>query len=897
MVKVHVSNESDGDDTGIRISSPLQAIIADMEEIPTFRHVRSRDSWDCFIEARPVPMMWVIQSLYSYKERFNASVDFDADAKKRMMTEANKVPRPSITAVNGRVVVHSPHASLWDSILRRVNVSGSSSPKGALVPVSNVRSLMDLNNGLPEIFRMSVDDEVMDMVNAPLPSPFNGTDASLRKVPLEALEYVRHDAQAWSDRKANPMKTGDKLRALGFESLHDLLVSPPMRYIDRSNPQDVRELLDGEHATIVGTISDIAEKTPRLTIVTITDRNGSDIECQYFNVSKWIKRTYKVGDEVIVNGVYKPFITARGEYPRMQHPTIDFADSSSSPVIPVYHQSQKYGVSNWMMTSCIDEIVDRIGKFKGQRWLEDALMQADIDTDVKQRMPYGEALKKMHKPATMEELNAASRSLAFCELVEMLTIIESRRKGGKVLEGVGGRPDGSLTNPYLDALPYQLTDAQSSAVDSIDKGMSSDAPMHALLVGDVGSGKTTVIHMSALKSIEEGHQAVICAPTGILAMQLYDVFMSIYANMDEKSKSRIHPLLLVHYKGKGATARRREALKSISDGSANLVFGTHAVLSEELEWHDIGFVGIDEQHKFGAWQRSVLLHARRDGKVPDMLMQTATPIPRSIAQVYYGDVKYLRLDQMPSGRLPIRTEWLKCRGAKLLEDRGNPIWSDIRDEARKGHGTFIICPMVDESPKMEAASVKRTYAVVESLMSAYGITCSMVYGSQNEDEQHQSIDDFKSGRTQILVASSVVEVGVSCEHASRMVILDANRFGLASLHQIRGRIGRGNIQSVCYLVGVAYTQSATNRMEAITSTLDGWKLSKADLKNRGTGTLLQDSQSGSSDFMYADLVDNADWIEEARRMADMVLDSKHAKSAIRDSMKWFGMSSKDSILS
>jgi ATP-dependent DNA helicase RecG len=240
---------------------------------------------------------------------------------------------------------------------------------------------------------------------------------------------------------------------------------------------------------------------------------------------------------------------------------------------------------------------------------------------------------------------------------------------------------------------------------------------------------------------------------------------------------------------------------------------------------------------------------------------------------------------------------MKYRGSQLLSDVDNPIWKDIISEARQGHGTFIICPMVDDSPKVDAASVKESYAVVNQIMSSHSIRCSMVYGSQAEDEQHQAIEDFKAGRTQVLVASSVVEVGVSCEHASRMVILDANRFGLASLHQIRGRIGRGTIQSVCYLVGVAYTQSAINRMDAITSTLDGWSLSKADLKNRGAGTLLRDAQSGSSDFRYADLVDNADWISEARRIADDIIESPKSAEALRDSRKWFGMSSDDAILS
>lgn len=898
--RITVTAERDGQGrAGFRVDADRAAVIEALSPIPTFERMRSRDAWRCFILAEPLPSMWLLQTLYRLHRDDGVPVSLQGDTGRILSRVTHRAPRPHVDADSeGRLIVFSHHADLWDGVLRRCGVSttAAATSHGAKTPTSAERELIHGFDALPDEFAAIISPKARAVISRPLPAPYDGSDASLRRIPVTALDFVSRDAQAWADRKANGMHVGGKLKAMGLRTLHDLIVNPPFRYVDRSHPQDVRELMAGDKATVVGRITAIEQKSPRLTVITVTDHAGSMLDCSFFNGHRWLSRTYRVGDDVVVNGVYKPYVSSRGEYPQMSHPDIDFLDSSRSAIIPVYRQSGKLGVSSRMIENCESELIDRLGgRFQGPQWMQNALDDADLGDDGR-RMPYGRALVTMHQPEDDIAIQSARRSLSFCEMVQMLVIVESSRKHGVASRGVPGTPDGSLTGPWIGALPYELTDSQKHAVDVIGKGQAEPAPMHALLVGDVGSGKTTVIHLAALASLEAGHQAVICAPTEILAQQLYDVFMETLDRLPSPVAERIRPALRVHMHGKGAAAASRAVTKGIADGSINMVFGTHAVFSDDISWHDLGFVGIDEQHKFGADQRTMLLKARGDGLVPDMLMQTATPIPRSIAQVYYGDIHYLRLDHGPKGRLPIRTEWIRRKGRDVLSDRSAPMWADIVSEARQGHGTFIICPMVEEG-KADAANVKGTYQIVESMMEGKHVRCGMIYGSQDRDEQARIIEDFRDGRISVLVASSVVEVGVSCDKASRMLILDANRFGLASLHQIRGRIGRSSIPSICWLAAATYTPDSTRRMEAMTGTMDGWSLAKKDLANRGTGTVLGDAQHGSSDFVFADLVRDAGWLDEARREAKRTLAGPDAKQAVADSRKWFGISSNAAILS
>jgi ATP-dependent DNA helicase RecG len=832
-----------------------------------------------FVEA-PVPALALRYVLASMTHDGMMLTFADEGIKSRLAELAGSLPRPhaSLDEQSQRVIVQAPRIPLYQDMMRRLWASSRSDGSWS-IPVNRVRDFIILEASLPKPARMIIDDIVLTNANELLPPPYDGTADSLRGMPLSLLHVVQGNIQSFSALKTNRSSIEDKFHMIGVNDLYDLIFYSPRKYINKTEPQYIQDLIPGESATVIGRIQGF-KTFSKLLIISLTDSHGESIDCTFFN-ALWMQKKFKVDDEVIATGSYQIKDFHGHQYAQLAQPDFDFVDVDGvMGVIPVYNSPPRFGLSPNIIMYCTQELVSRLGDgFVGPSWSEELLHKHSIGS-----MSYGSALKSMHFPDNNASISQATEVLAFCELVQLMILIENERHGEGVIKGISQPSDLSLVKDYENVLPYALTHAQHHAVELLCSGMSADSRMHALLVGDVGSGKTTVMHMAALAAVNAGHQAVICAPTEILARQLYDTFMSILERMPAAASSRIHPVFHATYKGKGSAAKRRENIGNIENGDANVIFGTHAVLN--LQYHDLTFVGVDEQHKFGASQRNRLLEIRDDGRVPDMLMQTATPIPRSMAQVYYGDISYIALDELPAGRQPIVTTWLKQKGQTVLDDADCELWSDIRRESSLGHGTFIVAPMVSDNDKIDAASVKKTYKRMQELMP--DVNVGVVYGSQKKVEQDKVIEDFKNGTVNVLVASSVVEVGVSCDKATRMIVLDANRFGLASLHQIRGRIGRGSLPSRCYLVAMPFNVNAQRRLQSLVDTLDGWKLSKEDMKTRGTGSLFGTQQSGTTDLRFADLMLHAKWIGIAREDADSILSSSQRASSIKDAMRYFG---------
>lgn len=820
----------------------------------------------------------------------NVQISFADGVRTRLTEIADKdkiTPTADLGMVRGREVasVVIPRIPMYVDLMRELQASPQADGSWN-VPVGRIRDLVTYNDDmLPSYAKLKIGDRLRAMVSQPLPKPYDGSAESLREIPLSALHTVTGQSQSWTALSKNNASIEEKFHSLGVDNLYDLLMLAPDRYIDRSEPQPIFDLIEGETAIVVGKITDLKTPSQKVFVIVMEDDYGDTIELSFFNQARWLKNKYRVGDSIIATGVYKPWHAPNGYYskPQIAQPQIDMVASAGAlPVMPVYDRGRKVGLTSGVIMHCEQELVSRLGdKFRGPRWACEILEKNSLDA-----VPYGDALKTMHLPKDTKAMDRAKSALAFIELVDLMMVIENEKRDIVEKKGIAQKSDGALLEAYKKCLPYDLTGAQKRVVGEITKQMESSGRLHALLVGDVGSGKTTVMHLAALKSVDAGHQAVVFAPTEILAHQLYDVFMKIYEKMPEDARERIHPVYHAGYKGKGSTHRRNENVKAIKNGEANLIFGTQSVLN--VKYHDLGFFGVDEQHKFGAKQRSTLLEIRDDDKTPDLLMQTATPIPRSMAQVYYGDLTFLELDELPAGRQPITTEWVRLRGSDLLKDRTSKVWADVVLESRKGHGTFVVCPMVEDSPKLAASSVKKTLEQLKSMLP--GVKIEAVYGSQKKDEQDAIIEKFKNSEIDVLVASSVVEVGVSCEKATRMVILDANRFGIASLHQIRGRVGRSDLKSVCYLVASPFASTASRRMEAMTKTLDGWELSKTDLANRGAGSLFGTAQSGKSDLHYASLGEHSSMIEPAREEANVLLESKDRDVLVADAIKYFGSS-------
>lgn len=867
---------------------------AGFNDVPTFREQMAfGGSWTYEFTLTPVVALSV-RDCVTEARRNGAVIEYTSEDDKTVLREAvARNVRPSLEwdPKNSRIVAVFPQTERYKKIMRTVYASPRADQSWS-IPVTSSDDLLALNADLPSKMQFTVSAELDAIIHAPLPDPYDGSSESLREIPVSVLRVVQADNQPFALRKASRLSIAEKLAVMDVHSLYDLLMLRPRRYIDRSDPQDIRDLIEGESATIVGTVVEWKHPSTHLSVMVVRDKRGQSIQCSFFNAGRWFEEHYKSGDDVIVTGVYKPWRSYGGyTVDQIAQPQVDPIEAAgATPIMPIYSTPAKAALSSMIVMRCEQELVSRLGdKFRGPAWADPALKANGITG-----ASYGDALKIMHFPSDGHAKTDAEAALAFCEIVQLLVWIESHRTLGSDSKGVSNASDGKYASAYVDSLPYKLTGAQEHVTGEILKTMESDRPLHALLVGDVGSGKTTVMHMAALNAVNAGHQAVICAPTEILATQLYQVFMKILKTMPAPVRGKIHPILHAGYKGKGSGKRRRENMDGVADGTINMIFGTHSVLN--LTYHDLSFVGVDEQHKFGAAQRSRLLEVRSDGRVPDFLMQTATPIPRSMAQVYYGDVQYLALDELPAGRQPIVTRWVKQKGSHVVADGDDPIWKDCLGEVGKGHGVFVVCPMVSDSEKVDAASVRKTEKDLKAFMPG-GVTIAAVYGGQDRVKQEQIISDFKDGSVNVLVASSVVEVGISCDLATRMVILDANRFGLASLHQIRGRIGRSSLPSVCWLVAMPFNDTGASRMQAMVDTMDGWKLSKTDLRNRGTGSLFGTAQSGKSDLMYANLVRDARWITPARQVARSILTSAGADLAIEDSRRYFAITEDQEILS
>lgn len=399
--------------------------------------------------------------------------------------------------------------------------------------------------------------------------------------------------------------------------------------------------------------------------------------------------------------------------------------------------------------------------------------------------------------------------------------------------------------------------------------------------GYVVTHNTTIAQLSCMQALDNGHQAVLAAPTEILARQLHASFEKVVSAMP----SNLRPTI-AFMGGKMKAKEKKELLKYIKTGDIDFVVGTHSVLSAKIEFRSLGLIVIDEQQKFGAAQREILLDSRADGRKPDLIAQTATPIPRSTAQAFYGDINLISLYGKPEGRIEIDTEWIKEDPKKATKDKNSKMWKDVMEEIKKGHQVFVVVPMVYESKKMDSASVEGAYKDLKKTLPEARI--GYTHGSLKKDDKQGAMDEFREGNLDILVASTVIEVGVDVPNATRIVILSADRLGASSLHQIRGRVGRSNLQSTCYLVSEGKTATSKKRLKALVDHTDGFEIAKVDLETRGQGDLFGLRQAGESTLRFSNLVDHSKIVSKAQKLANEIYDSKYKDIALADANAFLG---------
>jgi len=660
------------------------------------------------------------------------------------------------------------------------------------------------------------------------------------------------------------------LAKLGVRSVLDLLTYYPRRYLDRTNQARLGDLEVGEEATVLVRVVRTSSRRTRngRSLVTSDVTDGTaHLQVSFFN-QPFRERQLKAGTDVVLFGRLEVFQGRR----RMTNPVVDLIGDRTGRIVPVYPQSEKAGVMSWDIARFLEEVLQRAGDFAEP--LETALLDR---LDLVDRTT---AFHGIHAPESMREAAAARRRLAFDELLRVqLELVRRKRELERTAVGiahdVGDGHGGPLVERFHQRLPYELTGAQRRTIDEIVTDLAAPRPMHRLLQGDVGAGKTVVAVSALLVAVQGGHQGALMAPTEVLAEQHH---LGIREMLDgftvpDGEEGNLfggagldRPLRVVLLTNRTPAGERRRLLADLAEGRVDIVVGTHALLSEGIEFRSLGVVVIDEQHRFGVEQRAALRDKGSGTAVPDVLVMTATPIPRTAAMTVYGDLDVSVLDELPPGRTPIVTRWAQGEVDEM------EVWQQVRDEVAAGRQAYVVCPLIEESEKLEVRSAQETY---EELTAGelWGLRVGLLHGRVPAAEKDEVMSAFRRGDLDVLVATTVIEVGVDVPNATVMVILDASRFGIAQLHQLRGRVGRGAAKSMCWLVGEATTPDGEARLEALVRSTDGFELAEVDLDLRGEGTIMGERQKGQNDLKLASLRRDREWVVTAREVAMEILDA------------------------
>ena len=663
---------------------------------------------------------------------------------------------------------------------------------------------------------------------------------------------------------------GDKKRAslasIGVDNLLDLVTFYPRRWVDRSNEARIADLVAGQEALVLATVRSVTKRVVRnrRTMVNVNVGDGSGrMEVVFFN-QPWRERQLREGLQIALFG--KPDVYRGGL--QMANPVVDLIGDRTGRIVPIYPQSEKVQINTWEIAGWVEEALRRCR----ERGIADP-----VPADILQRLGMlgrFDALSNIHLPESIRDKEQARRRLAFDELLRVqLVLVLRKRAMERDQRGISHELGGDLVQRFHDALPYPLTGAQQRAIAEIEHDLAAPHPMHRLLQGDVGSGKTVVAVDTMMVAVQGGHQAALMAPTEVLAEQHATGVRAMLEGVSVPDPGNLfgdRPLRVELLTNRITGSDRKEVLAGLADGSVDIVIGTHALIQDAVDFASLGAVVVDEQHRFGVEQRAALRAKTVGGAVPDMLVMTATPIPRTAAMTVYGDLDVSVLDELPPGRTPIVTKWAE---GPLLEAE---VWGDVRAQVAEGRQAYVVCPLIGESEKLEVASAEETFERLAHDELA-GLRLGLLHGRLTSAEKATTMASFRSGELDVLVATTVIEVGVDVANATLMAILDADRFGIAQLHQLRGRVGRGVHASTCWLVTQQRDEPGdpigNPRVEALVATTDGFELAEIDLDLRGEGTLMSTSQKGRSDLKLASLRRDRNLVELAREAAFEIVDA------------------------
>lgn len=644
-------------------------------------------------------------------------------------------------------------------------------------------------------------------------------------------------------------KRAEALTSEGIATVKDLLEYYPRRYLDRQTLTKISQFstsMGGEVTFIAKLYTKDLVKTKKKfrEILTAKFSDGSGIvEGKWFNFGKSVAKKLVEGEEYIISGRVEYF----GGW-QMAHPVVEPVDKkeNTGAIIPLYPMTQSLrdkGVDSWLIRRAIKEAHKNYSIN-----IEDVIPEKIVDE--LGLMLKSDAVYQIHFPEDSNRLKEAMYRLKFEESFYFQLVLARRKQVfGDAHKECRIHKAGELVNKLNDILSFELTDAQKRVVREIFEDLKSEKPMNRLIQGDVGSGKTIVALFAILMVLDRGFQAAIMAPTEILAEQHYRNFKNLCENLD------INISLLV---GKMRAKLKREVLGNIAQGVSQIVVGTHALIQDDVEFHKLGLVIVDEQHRFGVHQRGTLI--KKAGDAPNILVMTATPIPRTMTLSVYGDLDVSIIDELPKGRQVIKTA---IRRTSEL----HKVYSFIKSEVKNGRQAYIVYPLIDDSEKLDLKAATTSFEELQSGIFK-GLRCGLLHGRMKSEEKDATMDRFKNKEIDILISTTVIEVGVDVPNATVMLIMSSERFGLAQLHQLRGRVGRGKHQSYCILnVSNDVSEESLFRLKVVEKTNDGFKIAEEDFNIRGPGEFFGERQSGDADFKLLNLLRDRDIIEKSRDYA------------------------------
>ncbi|MDY5716282.1 MAG: ATP-dependent DNA helicase RecG [Selenomonas sp.] len=651
-----------------------------------------------------------------------------------------------------------------------------------------------------------------------------------------------------------------ELNRLGIKTVYDLLTYYPRTYEDQSVLTKIADLKAGCQATVAGVIVNVSDRQGGrrgMTIITALIGDGSGLlQITWFN-QKYLKKQLKPGSRVFVTGKVSYAYGGRGQFAMSQLASFQIlgeADEAETltGIMPVYGATEK--LNQKFFRKIIKDL------FASELEVEEIIAEPiKAKYNLLNRF---EALKNIHFPENFTELKIARARLAFEELYMIqcgLLLLKKRVQEKK--SGVRHLADSNLLKQVLTALPFKLTHDQAKTWQEIKHDMESSVPMRRLVQGDVGSGKTVIALLALVKTVENGYQGALMAPTEILASQHYESFQKLLSDFG---------IRVGFLSGRLTKKKREEMYALLAEQKIDIVIGTHALIQEGVHFAKLGLVVTDEQHRFGIDQRAEL--EKKGELTPDVLVMTATPIPRTMTLTVYGDLDVSLIQELPPGRQPIRT-------FVRTPDRRELIYQYVLTQLKAGRQAYVVCPLIEMNEESDLPSAEEVYDELRFGIFQ-GVPCGLVHGRMKPAEKEQIMQAFYEDKIKLLVATTVIEVGVNVPNASIMVIEHAERFGLAQLHQLRGRIGRGEYKSYCILVSDMKTENAKERLKIMATTSDGFKLAEADLKMRGPGQFFGTLQHGLPDLKIADVLGDMDILFKAREAAEETLQHKYDISLI-----------------